>query len=180
MNEHATESARNPAGRDAYTAAGDITVINHYGPDPSQAQAARSQRRLWGNVPPQNPGFTGREELLAAVRDALLAGGNAVVQALHGMGGVGKTQLAIEYAHRFTGSYDLVWWIAAEQPALIAGQFAALAAGLRCARPGTGLDTLRRAVLAELRDRDRWLLVFDNAENPRTWPYGCQAAADMC
>ena len=166
MNNTEQNRQETRAGRDAYNAAGDITVINHYAPDSSQAQAAGFRRRLWGDVPPQNRGFTGREELLAAVREALLAGGNAVVQALHGMGGVGKTQLAIEYAYRFTGSYDLVWWIAAEQPALIAGQFAALAAGLRCARPGAGLDTLRRAVLAELRDRDRWLLVFDNAENP--------------
>ena len=54
-----------------------------------------------------------------AVRDRLLAGGRAVVQALHGMGGVGKTQLATEYAHRFAGAYDLVWWVNAEQADLI-------------------------------------------------------------
>jgi hypothetical protein len=46
--------------------------------------------RMW-NVPPRNPGFTGRESLLAAVRDRLLAGDMAVAQALQGMGGVGKT-----------------------------------------------------------------------------------------
>ena len=56
---------------------------------------------VWGMSRPRNPGFTGRDELLAAVREALLAGGRAVVQALAGMGGVGKTQLAAEYAHRF-------------------------------------------------------------------------------
>jgi transcriptional regulator with XRE-family HTH domain len=44
--------------------------------------------RVW-NIPARNPGFTGRDDLLAAVRDRLLAGETAVVQALHGMGGVG-------------------------------------------------------------------------------------------
>ena len=59
-----------------------------------------------------------------------------------------------------------MWWIPAERAALIAGEFAALAGDLGCTRPGAGLDALRRAVQAELRGRDRWLLVFDNAESP--------------
>ncbi len=121
---------------------------------------------VWGNVPPRNPGFTGRDQMLADVRNALLSGGRAVVLALAGMGGVGKTQLAAEYAYRFASGYDVVWWIAAEQAGLIGEQVAALAAGLGCAGPDADMDAAGRAVLGELRRRDRWLLVFDNAEAP--------------
>ncbi len=121
---------------------------------------------VWGNVPPRNPGFTGRDQMLADVRDALLGGGRAVVQALAGMGGVGKTQLAAEYAYRFASGYDVVWWIAAEQAGLIGEQVAALAGALGCAGPDADLGAAGRAAVGELRGRDRWLLVFDNAEAP--------------
>ncbi len=121
--------------------------------------------RAW-NIPARNPGFTGRADLLEAVRERLLAGDKAVVQALHGMGGVGKTQLAAEYAHRFAGAYDLAWWINSEQGGLIGDQFAALGLALGCVQAGAGTQVVRAVVLAELRERDRWLLVFDNAQDP--------------
>ena len=105
--------------------------------------------------------------LLTALREALLGGDRAVVQALHGMGGVGKTQLAVEYVHRFADGYDVVWWIAAEQAGLIGEQFAALASELGLTPAGTGTEAVRRAVLAGLRAHGQWLLVFDNAENPQ-------------
>ena len=120
--------------------------------------------RVW-NIPARNPGFTGRDDLLAEVRQQLLAGDRAVVQALRGMGGIGKTQLAAEYAHRFAGNYDLAWWINAEQGGLIGDQAAALGLALGCVQPGAGTEAVRAAVLAELRHRGRWLLVFDNAED---------------
>ncbi|HEX6519573.1 MAG TPA: FxSxx-COOH system tetratricopeptide repeat protein [Streptosporangiaceae bacterium] len=116
-----------------------------------------STPRVW-NVPARNPGFTGRDGLLVTLRERLLSGERAVVQALHGMGGVGKTQLAIEYAYRFAGTYDLVWWVDSEQGGLIGEQFDALASELGCV-------PTRPAVQAELRERGGWLLVFDNAEN---------------
>ncbi len=120
--------------------------------------------RVW-NIPARNPGFTGRNDLLAALRARLLAADKAVVQALHGMGGVGKTQLAAEYAYRFAGTYDLAWWINAEQGGLIGDQFAALGVALGCVQAGAGTEAVRSVVLAELRERGPWLLVFDNAAN---------------
>ncbi|WP_448620824.1 FxSxx-COOH system tetratricopeptide repeat protein [Geodermatophilus sp. URMC 65] len=121
---------------------------------------------VW-RVPPRNPRFTGRDGLLTELRQRLHAGeGTFVVQALYGLGGVGKTQLAIEYAHRFASDYHLVWWIDAEQPVLIPDQLAALAARLDLAHGPTVADTVER-LLTELRHRDRWLLVFDNAERPQ-------------
>jgi TIR domain/Tetratricopeptide repeat/NB-ARC domain len=121
--------------------------------------------RIW-NVPARNLGFTGRDEMLVVIRERLASGGRAVVQALHGMGGVGKTQLAIEYAHRFAGAYELAWWIDAEQGRLIGDQFAALGAELNCLPAGASAQTVRSEVLRDLREWDRWLLVFDNAESP--------------
>jgi hypothetical protein len=130
----------------------------------AQTRAAPRSRLFW-KVPARNPGFTGREDLLATLRTALLNDDRAVVQALHGIGGVGKTQLAVEYAHRFADSYDLVLWIASEKTELIGEQFASLAEGLGCLMPAGGADP-RRIVSDELQTRSRWLLVFDNAEDP--------------
>jgi transcriptional regulator with XRE-family HTH domain len=134
---------------------------------PTAAGLPRSAgSRVWGDVPARNPGFTGREGLLAAVREALVSWDRALVVALHGMGGVGKTQLAAEYAHRHAGEYGVVWWVAAEQPALIGEQFAGLAVEMGCAAPGTPVGVARRAVLGALHGRGGWLLVFDDAERP--------------
>jgi DNA-binding SARP family transcriptional activator len=128
--------------------------------------AAGQLPQVW-KVPMRNPHFTGRTGMLDQLRQRLRSGeGTLVVQALYGLGGVGKTQLAIEYAHRFAGDYDLVWWIDAEQPVFIASQLAQLGDKLSLSPRPTVADTVE-LVLAELRRRRRWLLVFDNAQRPQ-------------
>jgi hypothetical protein len=126
---------------------------------------------IW-NVEARNPGFCGRDTEMAALRERLQLPGPAVVQALHGIGGVGKTQLAVEYAYRNHEDYDLVWWLSAEQPELIGEQYAALGTELGLAGRFGDSTAVARLVKAHLRTHDRWLVVFDNAESPadiRNW-----------
>lgn len=131
---------------------------------------------IWGDVPQRNKNFTGREEILTRLREGLREGSASTVtvvlppQALQGMGGVGKTALAIEYAYRYRSEYDLVWWIRADQMALVRSSLAALAGRLGL-QPATaaGIDIAVTSVLDALRRStpySRWLLIFDNADQP--------------
>ncbi len=120
---------------------------------------------------PRNPRFVGRVALLDEMRSSLLEGNTTVIQTLHGGGGVGKTQLALEYAHRFSGDYSLIWWINAEHSDLVAAQYSDLAMALKLP---TASDQSRAAAAAFswLQSHGGWLIVLDNAESPdrvRSW-----------
>jgi tetratricopeptide (TPR) repeat protein len=125
---------------------------------------------VWGNVPPRNLNFTGRDDLIEDLYAHLTAGGTTVVlpATLHGMGGIGKTQTAVEYIYRHLDDYDLVWWIAAAQPTQVRSGLTELAKQLGL--PGSSeAHTAVPAVLEALRRGNpirRWLLVFDAAESP--------------
>ncbi len=121
--------------------------------------------RVWG-IPARPARFTGRDDQLAQLRAALTADTPAVVQAVHSMGGVGKTTLALEYAHHHAGDYDIAWWIPAETPALIPDRLAALAQALDLASATDSPASAVARLLGALRGQGRWLLVFDNAEDP--------------
>ncbi|NUP44607.1 MAG: tetratricopeptide repeat protein [Streptomyces sp.] len=128
-----------------------------------------TQPRVWGNLPPRNPNFTGRAELLELLDQRLREGTTTVLpEAIHGMGGVGKTQLAIEYAYRHQSEYDIVWWIPAERPGQIGQALVELAQrlGLVTTAEANIAGPAVREALREGRPYSRWLLIFDNADNP--------------
>ncbi|MFF2216988.1 FxSxx-COOH system tetratricopeptide repeat protein [Streptomyces antibioticus] len=137
---------------------------------PRTRRPARHQApHIWGNVPPRNPNFTGRQALLESLHERLLTGTTALLpQAVHGMGGVGKTQLAVEYVFRYQHEYDIVWWISAERPDRIGPSLAELALrlGLTTEEESHIAGPVVREALREGRPYARWLLVFDNADNP--------------
>ncbi len=123
---------------------------------------------IW-NVPTRNADFTGRGSTLERLRNNLAGGGIAIVlaQALYGMGGVGKTQVALEYAHRFKADYDLVWWIPAERTDQISVSLAALARRLDLQVSENVMEAADAALEALRLTTGRWLLVYDNADSPK-------------
>ncbi|MFD5824327.1 FxSxx-COOH system tetratricopeptide repeat protein [Lentzea sp. NPDC060358] len=125
---------------------------------------------VWGNVPPRNPNFTGRRELLEQLGKRLAAGGTTAVlpSALHGMGGIGKTQMATEYVYRHSQDYDLIWWIEAARVTQIRASLTDLARQLGlpgASESNTAVPAIREALRLG-RPFRRWLLVFDAAETP--------------
>ncbi|MEV7364432.1 FxSxx-COOH system tetratricopeptide repeat protein [Streptomyces sp. NPDC093675] len=145
-------------------------------PLPDSANGARRGPRfpaampeVWGGVPRRNTRFTGRESLLNDAYHLLQsADAGAGVVALHGMSGVGKTQLAAEYVYRFGSEYDVVWWVNAEKRVSYRRYLAELAPKLGLAT-GQEYGERLRAVRDSLRRGDpysRWLLVLDGADEP--------------
>jgi tetratricopeptide (TPR) repeat protein len=131
-----------------------------------------AEPRIFERAPARNVQFTGRAEDLNRLRAQLHEQdtGSSARIALQGLGGVGKTQLAMEYVQRFRTDYDLVWWIDCERPAFIDASLADLGERMRTdfginVVPSANVGEVTRQVLDVLgRGEQRWLLVFDNAD----------------
>jgi tetratricopeptide (TPR) repeat protein len=120
----------------------------------------------WAVPFPRNPYFTGREEVLEALHHYLGTEQTVALTqsaALHGLGGVGKTQVALEYAYRYALAYRAVFWLAAES---VISSFLAIAEVLQL--PGRDDMDQQRVVASVQRwlaTHPQWLLIWDNVED---------------
>jgi len=122
---------------------------------------------IW-NVPHlRNFNFTGRENLLKTLRESFTLKQSSLLNvAVHGLGGVGKTQVALEYTYRYSNEYEIVWWIRAEDTTTLAADYAGLGSKLMLPeKDAKDQSVIIAAVRHWLEQNQGWLLVFDNAED---------------
>jgi tetratricopeptide (TPR) repeat protein len=126
-------------------------------------------QQVW-NVPDlRNPFFTGRETLLTDLHTRLSTSKAAVLtqaQAISGLGGIGKTQTAVEYAYRYRDEYHVVHWIVAATRDTLITSFLDLARLLNLPEKDVPDQKITmQAVKRWLEQHDQWLLIFDNADD---------------
>lgn len=124
---------------------------------------------IW-NIPYQrNPFFTGREDILSQLHHVLHAE-NAVTlshpQGISGLGGIGKTQTALEYAYRYRAEYAAVSWVHADLKLALITSLIGLAQLLELPeRNEQDHSIIVEAVWRWLRLHTGWLLIFDNMDD---------------
>ena len=137
---------------------------------PGETAAPETRPPAVWNLPyPRNENFTGRAGALADINTKFTARAAAErVQVVIGPGGIGKTQLAVEYAYKHRWDYDLIWWLVAEDVAGLTLAYAQLGQqlGLKFSEDNSS-DDIRHVVRQVLNQRSRWLLIFDGAITPQ-------------
>ncbi|MEU4216605.1 FxSxx-COOH system tetratricopeptide repeat protein [Actinoplanes sp. NPDC026623] len=137
---------------------------------PLRPRAYRPEERIVGDIPIRNRNFTGRIELLEQLGSKLSkdSATSVLPPTLKGLGGVGKTQLVIEYVHRHLHQYDMIWWIPAEETTTVLAALTQLAQRVDLPIADDQQETARTVLnwLAVGGDDRDWLLVYDNADEP--------------
>ena len=119
------------------------------------------------NLPVWPQLFVGRDQALTDLQAALAAGNGVVLQAVHGLGGIGKSRLAAHYVVTHPGDYSLVWWVRADTLASIQAGLEALARALQPALSNVlPPEELQGRAVQWLASHDGWLLVLDNVSDP--------------
>ncbi|KAJ8130566.1 hypothetical protein O1611_g3068 [Lasiodiplodia mahajangana] len=139
----------------------------------------------------RNHNFQFRKDLLQRLHNELQPGTDATslrATGLHGLGGIGKTQVALEFAYRYSEDYEAIFWIAAETEAKVRESlFSHVRAVMGTPEDTPQQDTVliktfqRWLMTASIQSRlVRWLIVFDNIEDEqvieRLWPKGAHGS----
>jgi tetratricopeptide (TPR) repeat protein len=134
----------------------------------STPHAGRAFPSLWEVPYPRNPFFVGREAIFQTLRKALVPGSKAtaLTQAVVGLGGIGKTQVALEYAYRFASSYEAVFWLQADSQEILTTAYLQLATQVLGLPEQSEAEQQVNAVKHWMETHQRWLLILDNVEQP--------------
>src|SRR6266568_7074751 len=119
---------------------------------------------VWTVPVPRDMFFTGRDEVFRSLRELLIPGSTmALTQAISGLGGIGKTHTAVEYAYRFHREYEAVLWLQADSWETLVSACIQLADELALPEQEEA-DQVVAEVQRWLRKHRSWLLILDNAE----------------
>ncbi|GAA3389133.1 tetratricopeptide repeat protein [Cryptosporangium minutisporangium] len=144
-----------------------LATLGVLGTGPPPGAATTRPAPVIANLPPRNPVFTGRGELLGAIERSF-AEQPVAVATVRGMGGIGKTQTALEFAYqgRQGGRYTLTWWVRAESDLTLLEDLAGLAPALGTTSD-QDLEFTVTEVCRRLETLSNWLLVFDDVREAR-------------
>ncbi len=132
-------------------------------------QPEQESKATISNVPySRNLRFTGREDKLKQIHEALLSDNSVAVSqpiAVCGLGGIGKTQTAVEYTYRYCDEYEFIFWVKADSEDSIFSSYTEIAKLLNLpVKNDSDQNNIVSAVLNWFRTHENWLLVFDNAD----------------